>query len=74
MYDSTQLPDGVCTVAKTSSIETLKFLERKILYGHEQRSECGAIPQVNRSEVKQRSERSQRFHFSVTYVKEVIVK
>ena len=61
-------------MAKTNFIETLKFLERKILDGHEQRSECGAISQVNSSEVTQRSECGQRYHFSVTCVKEVIVK
>ena len=47
-------------------METLKFWE-------EQRSEgSSAISPINSSEVKQCSERSLKYHFSVTYVMEVI--
>ena len=53
-------------------METLKFHGRNILDGLEQRSEGSSISRVNSSEVKQSSERIQRYHFSVTYVMEVI--
>ena len=58
------------TVAHTNSMETLKFLERKILDGCEQSSERSAMSWTNSSEVKQRSERSQRFRFNRREVKQ----
>ena len=61
MKDSTVVPNGEIIMARTNFMKTLKFLGKFFF-------DDITVVRVS-SEVKQRSERSQRCHFSVAYAR-----